>query len=113
MSSLLQHPGRVTSKGVGLIMTLVKSAEPGTDGYAEPVHERWCDVCSKHHEQLYEVFRKPVGMLGQWVLFHYNGERHAPDLSVPIMVTKLPRGAREFSSYEAENYWHADERGAR
>lgn len=54
---------------------------------------------------LYRIFRKPVGMFGCWVTFRYNGDVHAPDLSVPIRVEKLPRDAVRLTDEEAARYW--------
>lgn len=55
--------------------------------------------------KLYRIFRKPTGMWGCWVTFRYNGSEHAPDLSVPIHVEKLPRDAEPLTEEEAKKYW--------
>jgi hypothetical protein len=55
--------------------------------------------------KLYRIFRRPVGMWGCWVEFRYNGSVHAPDLSVPIRVEKLPRDAERLTDEEAAKYW--------
>lgn len=55
--------------------------------------------------KLYEVYRKPVGMFGAWVMFRFNNDTHAPDLSVPISVEKLPRDAKPLTEVQSANYW--------
>lgn len=66
-----------------------------------------CSHCHKEHARIHVAYRRPVGMLGQYVLFRYNGEEHAPDLSVPIGVTVLPRDAQPMSAADCERYWHS------
>ena len=106
MSSLLQHHGAINENGVGLIFEHVKSVTPRTDGYGEAVTETDCATCGKTHAKLYEAFRKPVDMIGCWVRFRYNGETHAPDLSCPISVEKVPYGAKELDAAAAAKFWH-------
>ena len=55
--------------------------------------------------RLYEVYRKPAGTFGCWVVFRWNNEEHIPDLSVPISVTKLPHDAKPISDDDAAKYW--------
>ena len=55
--------------------------------------------------KLYEVYRKPAGTFGCWVVFRWNNEEHVPDLSVPISVTKLPHDAKPISDDDAAKYW--------
>lgn len=57
--------------------------------------------------KLYRIFRRPLGMFGCWVTFRYNGETHAPDLSVPTRVEKLPRDAIALTDDEAARYWRS------
>jgi hypothetical protein len=98
MSSLLQFGGKVDPrKGVGLVFAL---EEEGASAYD-------CLDCGRRHERLYEAFRKPVGMFGHWVVFRYNGAEHVPDLSIPITVAELPRGARAMTNEECSKYWHS------
>lgn len=105
MSSLLQHRGNITRKGVGLVMYLVAPDEHGNPTW-DGIEHIPCDCKWGKHEQVYEVFRKPVGMLGCWVQFRLNGEVIVPDLSIPIKVTKLPRDARKMDPEEVKEYWH-------
>lgn len=55
--------------------------------------------------KLYRIWREPVGMMGCWVGFRYNGEVHYPDLSTPIDEFKLPRDAEALTDEEAIHYW--------
>lgn len=109
MSSLLQFRGRITDKGVGLQFYLSNglSFPDGLAG-AEPVD---CLECSqgitRTHPQLYEAFRKPAGMFGAWVVFRYNGDEHVPDLSIPIEIDRIPRGARKLTQEENSKQWHS------
>jgi hypothetical protein len=122
MSSLLQHggPTKVGKHGrgyVGLLMYRVLPSERWPDSNlgadAEPVACAHPDRESpgwrglKSHPKLYIVWRRPVGMLGCWVQFRYNGAVHAPDLSVPIAVVELPRDAKVWGEAEVERYWHS------
>ena len=102
MSSLLQHRGRINRQGVGLVGY---HSNPGT--YGKPNEEYNCAQCGRTHPVLYEFFRKPRGMFGQWVVFMYNGKEQVPDLSVPIWLDRIPRGARKMEEEEASNYWHS------
>lgn len=63
------------------------------------------DGTTMREPKLYRIFRRPVGMFGCWVEFRYNGETHAPDLSVPIRVEKLPRDAVALTDEESVKYW--------
>jgi hypothetical protein len=115
MSSLLQHSGRVERRGVELFFYLVHEEEspytPGKMRYAtccEPVSQMRCPRCGKDHPHLYRAWRKPAGMFGCWVVFRYNGEENVPDLSTPIAVFKLPRGAERLTIEECAAHWHSD-----
>jgi len=129
MSSLLQFDGEVDERGVGLLFyatdngkcygkdleTLpcarcegigeypTPSSPPGAPSQTNTV----CEVCHGRPNQsvLYRAFRKPAGMFGPWVLFRYLGETHAPDLSVPIAVPEIPRGAVRLADSEIRAYW--------
>jgi len=116
MSSLLQFSGEIKNGKVGLQFYLCPSETVLELGIArkrmiygapmlEPVP---CTKCGKNHEQLYIAFRKPAGMWGHWVVFRYNGEEHVPDLSIPIAVDRIPRGARKLSPEENAEVWHSD-----
>jgi hypothetical protein len=102
MSSLLQHDGEVKGNKVVLKMYLVDGPR-GLDG----IESFLCRQCHRRHEVLYKVARRPVGMMGCWVLFRYNGAVNAPDLSIPIRVEKLPRGAERMPDEAASAYWHS------
>jgi len=109
MSSLLQFDGKITKAGVHLIAYLIKKVPYDTipNLYRDtPVEMTPCSICKKQHEKLYTFVRKPRGMWGWWVVFHYNGEDQLPDLSIPISLYKLPRDARPMDQEEAEKYWH-------
>ena len=60
--------------------------------------------------KLYRIWRRPVGMLGCWVQFRWNGKIHSPDLSVPIGVSELPRDAESLTDDEAARYWFKSSR---
>ena len=117
MSSLLQFAGKTGRKGVQLqaykvtrVWTkgsydcpryLFPYSSPFTitirtwsysDHETEPEH---CHTCNQTHPKLYGFWRKPRGMFGCWVVFAYNGEKHVPDLSIPIQLQKLPHDAKE------------------
>jgi hypothetical protein len=102
MSSLLQFGGKITREGVGLLFYLSSDPRSGVEDEAY-----LCPRDGRRHAVLYEVFRKPVGMMGHWVVFRWGGEEHVPDLSIPIPVTKIPRPARRLSDQEATTYWHS------
>ena len=55
--------------------------------------------------KLYRAWRRPCGMCGCWVQFRWGGRIHAPDLSVPIPVVKLPSGSEPLSDEAAAKYW--------
>lgn len=55
--------------------------------------------------KLYRIWRTPVDMFGCWVRFKWDGKLHAPDLSVPISVYKLPEDAKPLTDEEAAQYW--------
>lgn len=107
MSSLLQFNGRSDRRGVGLIFCAKPGSRYSDDGGRLLVPQFRCSICGKWHERLFEAFRKPCGMLGCWVVFRYNGKEQVPDLSVPIDVDKLPKGARMMSIKECERHWHS------
>jgi len=110
MSSLLQFNGQVQRKGVGLEMYLTRKVPVLGLGFEhfqdESVERIDCPQCGGKHEQLYRVWRKPVGMFGCWVVFRYNGKENVPDLSCPINVEKLPRGAEKLSAEDNAKAWH-------
>jgi hypothetical protein len=112
VSSLLQHHGGHSKRGVELLMYLQRE-EPWIVGDltltrkvdSEPVRLTRPNGSTTTVPRLYRVFRKPAGMFGCWVVFRWNGKEHVPDLSVPIGVEKLPRDATPLSDSEAANYW--------
>ena len=100
--------GQVEKQGVGLEFYLVDS-EPWYR--ADEVELVECSVCStdavtRTHPQIHRVYRKPAGVFGPWVVFRYNGDKHVPDLSHPIAIVKLPRGAERLSAEENSETWH-------
>lgn len=120
MSSLLQHHGGRSTCGrkIEILFYLVHkgpewetycgpgSYNPRPDSTAWTMESEPVTLADgKTRPKLYRVFRRPVGILGCWVQFRYNGEIHVPDLSVPVSVFKLPRDARPLSDEEALAYW--------
>lgn len=110
MSSLLQHHGGRSSDGrkVELLFILTKpSSNPilASSATCGDVAETFVGPDGKTHPVLYRVYRRPVGMLGCWVVFRYNGGEHVPDLSVPISTFRLPRDAERLTDAEALRYW--------
>ena len=111
MSSLLQFGGdiRRNAQGRGVVvlefvryvMDLEKSID---DSYLDPKVE--CTICGKSHPQIGIAERRPRGMWGAWVVFQYLGEKHAPDLSVPIDVPEWPKGTYILNQQENSEYWH-------
>ena len=103
MSSLLQFRGDVSARGVGLQFVL---REKDAAWNAPPLEEVPCPICDRVHERIHVAYRKPCGMFGPWVVFRYNGEKHVPDLSIPISVDRLPAGAEPLSDEENSKAWH-------
>ncbi len=108
MSSLMQFRGQSDNRGVGLEFYLVDSEPWYKADETEPIECSVCstDVVTRTHAQIYRVFRKPAGMFGPWVVFRYNGDEHVPDLSHPIAIVQLPRGAERLSAEENSETWH-------
>ena len=118
MSSLLQFEGTIDKRGVGLQFIKSTKTRIVPFGFDRGTLETWssvdkiddekylCPVCGKLHPRIYVAFRKPVGMFGCWVQFRYNGEVHAPDLSIPITVDKYPRDAVPLTDMESSYQWH-------
>jgi len=128
MSSLLQFRGTMSRRGVDLQFTLCKVVDkiigdPQTlcgpltpeqhsrDGRAFILPEK-VDIDTFIDPEtgrplpfIWIATRKPCGMLGCWVVFRYNGEEHVPDLSIPIRVERIPRGARKLSQEESLKIW--------
>ena len=122
MSSLMQHRGAIRNGKVELLFYLVEKGEhwekyngpdaydPRPDGTTFTNSVELLDLERPNGtlasvEQLYRVWRKPVGMFGCWVVFRYNGEEHVPDLSIPIATFKLPRDAKPLTREECAQYW--------
>ena len=98
MSSLLQHHGTVRGGKVELLCYLCTKTKYGS--LTVPVEED-----RKGRPILYRFWRKPAGSWGAWAVFRYFGEKQVPDLSVPIRVEELPKGAERLTEAEAEKYW--------
>jgi hypothetical protein len=110
MSSLLQHHGGRSKRGIELLMYLVRQEPIGETGVmgnvdAEPVKLQRPDGSFATVPKLYRIYRKPAGTFGCWVVFRWNGEEHIPDLSCPIDVQTLPRDATSLTHDEAAAYW--------
>jgi len=113
MSSLLQFRGKVSTQGVHIEVYKVDNSrkEIEHDGGRVIWGANWvepfkCSSCGEIHPRLYSFARKPVGMMGCWVMFRYNGETHVPDLSCPHGLDRIPRGAVQHSFEESEELWH-------
>lgn len=123
MSSLMQFNGKVSKNGVHLQFIQVDIEKGEVVGrHDDAQHEgdpgsaawRWpqyvdlftCPKCGRQHPYVWIAVRKPRGTFGPWVVFMYNGEEHVPDLSCPISVTKIPRGAVRQSVKECVEIWH-------
>lgn len=121
MSSLLQHHGGRSADGRKvelLLCPVVKGPDweryngPGAHN-PSPESTTFCGdaerftLDGKTYARLYRVYRRPVDMLGHWVRFRLNGALHAPDLSIPWSVLKLPRDARPLSDAECVAYWNS------
>lgn len=74
----------------------------------EGIEKETCIECGREHDKLYRFFRKPAGMLGQFVTFRINGEVEAPDLSIPMRLAKMPRDAEPMSKEASAQYWHSE-----
>lgn len=123
MSSLLQHHGGRSADGkIELICYLVDKGEKwerynGPDAYdpsphsttftdyREQVELQRKDGSKSMQPALYRFYRKPADMCGCWVGFRYLGEVHYPDLSVPIQLFELPKGAERLTDDEMADYW--------
>ena len=113
MSSLLQYKGDITEQGVALPFYLVVNitkhlSETVKYDSKEDSDIFPCSKCKRSHARIYMARRKPVDMLGNWVRFRYNGELHAPDLSIPIPVYKIPRDAKALTLEKCAEFWHAE-----
>lgn len=108
MSSLLQFSGNIEKKGVGLeFYQVIPNPKYPEDTYMGIESEMVpCHICGKSHPRIHIAFRKPIGMLGCWVLFCYNGAKHAPDLSHPISIFKIPKGSKPLDDLKNSECWH-------
>jgi hypothetical protein len=123
MSSLLQFQGTYSARGVDLqFVKVVKGPEwdryNGPSAYQprpnstvgaqdDPAYVYPCPTCGRSHARIFVATRRPTGMFGPWVTFRFNGATHAPDLSIPISVFRLPRGTRPMSEVESSAVWHS------
>lgn len=115
MSSLLQFNGEIKAGKVGLLFTKIRK-EYYSLNENPPTGSLWqevdidvfeCPKCGREHSVLYRAWRKPRGMMGCWVIFEYNGDKHVPDLSVPISIEKIPKDAERMSIEYSAKYWHS------
>jgi hypothetical protein len=130
MSSLMQFRGTSSSRGVDLQFVQIRKVQRvigeaanvfGPIDYSRPgftdrgfvmVDEEYTDTFTdpatgRPLPYIWTAPRKPCGMCGCWVVFRYNGEEHVPDLSIPISVEKMPRGAVRLSQEESLKLWHS------
>ena len=88
----------------------------GTAGvYVPTQHKVDCEPVTLTHSdpsrgtmlvpRLYRIWRKPVGMMGPWVGFKISDETSYPDLSCPIGLFVLPKGAKLLTTEEAVAAW--------
>jgi hypothetical protein len=99
MTSLLQHHGTMDrERGVELLLYLCTKTEYGS--LTVPV-----ELDEDEQPVLYRIWRMPAGIWGCWVLFRYHGKENAPDLSVPIRMESLPKGAERLTLDESRKYW--------
>ncbi len=63
------------------------------------------ELDSSGNPHLWHFYRRPIGMLGCWVIFEYNGQDQVPDLSVPISLFKMPRDAKKLTDEESVAFW--------
>ncbi len=109
MNSLLQFRGDVQRGKVGLQFVLVRPSVPEDDTpYSMVDVETFiCCKCGQEHSRIAVAYRRPVGMLGCWVVFRYLGKENVPNLSIPISVLTYPRGSRVLSNDESAKLWHS------
>ena len=67
------------------------------------------NVCRLY--RFYRFYRRPRGMWGGWVILCYLGKDRAPDLSTPIALHTLPRGALPLTDEECADYWFRENAG--
>lgn len=105
MSSLMQFNGDINKRGVGLQFYRIETENV----YPEKEMDTFvCSQCGRIHPRIAVAYRKPKGMCGNWVVFEYNGAEHLPDLSIPISVVKLPKGASVLTDLQSEEIWHSE-----
>jgi len=107
MTSLMQFQGDVGERGVQLEFIYAPSeVDRARNVFALGPDTVECTVCGKEHDRIYVAWRKPRGTMGQFVVFRYNNNFHVPDLSLPIEVHKMPRGAKPLTNEETSQRWH-------
>ena len=102
MSSLLQFNGNIDRQGVHIQCYL--NGDKGFLGAAETVTD---PETGRELPVLYTFARKPAGMLGCWVVFRYLGEKHVPNMSCPLNLDTLPRGAVRMTDDETLETWRS------
>jgi len=108
--AILQFRGEIGKRGLRLLFYLVDEVEQvGAVKWVKQIDREPidCTLCDEQHPQLYAAWRRPAGTFGSWIVFRYLGQEHIPDLSIPISVKKVPRGAEKLSVKENSEYWHA------
>ena len=116
MSSLMQHHGGRSPDGrkVELLCYQVKKGpdwekyngpssynpSPNSHSFTEPT-----ELDSSGNPRLWRFYRRPAGMFGCWVIFRYNGMDNVPDLSCPLSMFNIPRGAEKLSDEESVKHW--------
>ena len=99
MTSLMQFQGETGRRGVRLEFVV-----ENPDGWGTELVK--CADCGREHPRIHVAWRKPAGVFGPWIVFRYLGEEHVPDLSIPITVPVLPKGAVPLSNEETGQAWH-------
>lgn len=111
MSSPIQSSGRMDfQRGVEIFVYLQREERKHlSDDFSYPrkvdVEPEKLPGVKYEVPKVYRIWRKPVGMLGCWVLFFINGEKLSPDMSVPLGLEKLPQDAEEMTEEERVAYW--------
>ena len=82
------------------------SLELPDGGYRDCVTET-CIVCGRDHDKVWVIKRKTEAW-GHFGVALINGKREVIDASLPTIVHKIPRGARELTPDELARVWHED-----
>jgi len=98
---VVDNTGVADGDGEPLVINYVVPLE-ARDRLTEP-----CSQCSKSHEILWIIKRRPAGVLGHFPIFRINGSEVLVDASLPTGVLALPRDAKRLSPEKAAKLWHS------